>query len=117
MAMPDTFHRAGRLLTLDLLGGGDDATPRIRRGMTNDGHRSDLARLAAFLREQGDVDGRVGLTGFCLGGRISFPRRDAGRRVRRDRCVLPHAGFSSPIRPSPTHPGRSTMQRRLRARC
>ena len=72
VAMPDTFHRAGRLLTLDLLGGGDDATPRIRRGMTNDGHRSDLARLAAFLREQADVDGRVGLTGFCLGGRISF---------------------------------------------
>ena len=72
VAMPDTFHRAGRLLTLDLLGGGDDATPRIRRGMTNDGHRSDLARLAAFLHEQADVDGRVGLTGFCLGGRISF---------------------------------------------
>ena len=72
VAMPDTFHRAGRLLTLDLLGGGDDATPRIRRGMTNGGHRSDLARLAAFLREQADVDGRVGLTGFCLGGRISF---------------------------------------------
>lgn len=72
VAAPDTFHRAGRLLTLPELGGGPEATRRIRAGMTNDGHRSDIARLAAFLRERPGSDGRVGLTGFCLGGRIAF---------------------------------------------
>ncbi len=72
VAAPDVFHRAGRLLTLPALGGGPDATPRIRAGMTNDGHCADITRLAAFLRERPGSDGRVGLTGFCLGGRISF---------------------------------------------
>ena len=40
--------------------------------MTNDGHCADITRLAAFLRERPGSNGRVGLTGFCLGGRISF---------------------------------------------
>ncbi len=72
VAAPDTFHRAGRLLTTAALGGGEEATRRIRQGMTNDGHRADMARLAAFLREQPAANGRVGLTGFCLGGRIAY---------------------------------------------
>lgn len=72
VAAQDTFHNAGRLLTMDALGGGDEATRRIRQGMTNDGHRADLVRLAAYLREQPGVNGRVGITGFCLGGRITF---------------------------------------------
>lgn len=72
VAAPDVFHRAGRLLTTAALGGGPDATLRVRAGMTNDGHSSDVARLAAFLRERPRSDGRVGLTGFCLGGRIAF---------------------------------------------
>ena len=73
VAAHDTFHRAGRLLTLSH---GETADPaangRVRAGMTNDGHRSDLRRLAAWLREQPSVNGRVGVTGFCLGGRIAF---------------------------------------------
>ncbi len=72
VAAHDTFHRAGRLLTTEALGGGDEATRRIRQGMTNDGHSADLVRLAEFLRRQPAVNGRVGLTGFCLGGRIAF---------------------------------------------
>lgn len=72
VAAPDVFHRAGRLLTLPELGDGPEATLQIRAGMTNDGHCSDITRLAAFLRERPGSDGRVGLTGFCLGGRISF---------------------------------------------
>ncbi len=72
VAAPDVFHRAGRLLTLPELGNGPEATLQIRAGMTNDGHCADITRLASFLRERPGSDGRVGLTGFCLGGRISF---------------------------------------------
>ena len=72
VAALDVFHRAGRLLTTAGLGGGPEATLQIRAGMTNDGHYADITRLAAFLRERPGSNGRVGLTGFCLGGRISF---------------------------------------------
>ena len=72
VAALDVFHRAGRLLTTAGLGGGPEATLQIRAGMTNDGHYADITRLAAFLRERSGSNGRVGLTGFCLGGRISF---------------------------------------------
>lgn len=80
VAAPDTFHRAGRLLTTAALGGGPEATLRIRAGMTNDGHQSDIARLAAFLRDRYG-GGRVGLTGFCLGGRIAFLGATLGETV------------------------------------
>ena len=72
VAALDVFHRAGRLLTTAGLGGGPEATLQIRAGMTNDGHYADITRLAAFLRERSGSNGRVGLTRFCLGGRISF---------------------------------------------
>ena len=72
VAAPDVFHRAGRLLTTAALGGGPEATLQVRAGMTNDGHCADITRLAAYLRERTGGDGRVGLTGFCLGGRIAF---------------------------------------------
>lgn len=72
VAAPDTFHRAGKMLV-------SDPTAEIsskmwmRDGMTNDGHISDMNTLARHLQPQTYVQpGPLGITGFCLGGRISF---------------------------------------------
>lgn len=72
VAAPDTFYRAGRLMTMAGLGGGPEAMRRTREGMTNNGNRNDMARLAEYLREQPDATNRIGITGFCLGGRIAY---------------------------------------------
>ncbi|MDA0797728.1 MAG: dienelactone hydrolase family protein [Chloroflexi bacterium] len=72
VAAPDTFHRAGRMMT-DGSGPAQQDSMLLRKGMTNDGHLSDMNRLAKHLRSQAYVtDGPVGVTGFCLGGRIAF---------------------------------------------
>jgi carboxymethylenebutenolidase len=72
VAAPDTFHRAGRMMT-DESGPAKDDGMLLRKGMTNDGHLSDMNLLASHLRGQTYVsDGAVGITGFCLGGRIAF---------------------------------------------
>lgn len=72
VAAPDVYHRVGRMQT------SDPALPIpdkmwLREGMTNEGHLLDMNALAAHLQRQGHVsDGLVGVTGFCLGGRIAF---------------------------------------------
>jgi carboxymethylenebutenolidase len=69
---PDTFHRAGRMMT-DESGPAQQDGMLLRVGMTNAGHLSDMNRLAKHLQSQSYVsDGPVGVTGFCLGGRIAF---------------------------------------------
>jgi carboxymethylenebutenolidase len=72
VAAPDTFHRAGRMMT-DESGPAAEDSMLLRKGMTNDGHLSDMNLLAQHLKAQAYVnDGPVGVTGFCLGGRIAF---------------------------------------------
>ena len=72
VAAPDTFHRAGRMMT-DESGPAKDDGMLLRKGMTNDGHLSDMNRLARHLKSRAYVsDSDVGVTGFCLGGRIGF---------------------------------------------
>jgi len=72
VAAPDTFHRVGRMRNSSEPGMPEGGM-WLREGMTNDGHLSDMNRLAAYLRSQPFVrPGDLGVTGFCLGGRISF---------------------------------------------
>ena len=72
VAAPDTYHRVGRMRT-DEEPNAPEGNMWLREGMTNTGHLSDMNRLAAFLKSQPYVRaGDVGVTGFCLGGRISF---------------------------------------------
>ncbi len=72
VATPDTFHRAGRMQIGDPAAG-IEANMWLREGMTNTGHISDMNALARHLQSQSYVQpGLVGITGFCLGGRISF---------------------------------------------
>lgn len=72
VAAPDTFHHVGRMRNSSEPGMPEGGM-WLREGMTNDGHLSDMNRLAAYLQSQAYVrPGDVGITGFCLGGRISF---------------------------------------------
>jgi carboxymethylenebutenolidase len=72
VAAPDTFHRAGRMMT-DESGPAQQDGMLLRKGMTNGGHVSDMNLLAQHLRSQACIDdGPVGVAGFCLGGRIAF---------------------------------------------
>jgi len=72
VASPDVYHHVGRMQTTDpSLPSADKMW--IREGMTNEGHLLDMNALAAHLQAQDYVrDGLVGVTGFCLGGRIAF---------------------------------------------
>jgi carboxymethylenebutenolidase len=72
VAAPDTFHHAGRMLTAPH-GATVEESMALRAGMTNAGHLSDMNALVRHLQAQSYVQpGPVGITGFCLGGRISF---------------------------------------------
>jgi carboxymethylenebutenolidase len=72
VAAPDTFHRAGRM-RMAPHGATVEESMALRDGMTNAGHLSDMNALVRHLQAQSYVlPGPVGITGFCLGGRISF---------------------------------------------
>ncbi len=71
VSAPDMFHRAGKMLT------SSSSVPyeeqlKIRRGMTNQGHVSDIQALTDFLRRESGPNERIGIVGFCLGGRVTF---------------------------------------------
>jgi carboxymethylenebutenolidase len=67
---PAYFHRAG--------GGAVDDYTNIAaifplfEGLTDDGILSDTDAALEHLRSAGFVDGRIGVVGFCFGGRVSF---------------------------------------------
>lgn len=78
---PTMFHRAG---------GGtapyDDfsAVVPLFRGMTDDGVVADVDATVAHLRHAGFDERRIGLVGFCFGGRVTFlvaTRRRLGAAV------------------------------------
>ncbi len=68
---PDLFHRAGRLQTAAY--GDFEAVGKLRTGMSDDGTVGDLNAVVAYLRQDPHVSGpEVGITGYCMGGRVSF---------------------------------------------
>ena len=68
---PDLFHRTGRL---QLIKYGDmDTVAKAREGMTDDGLVEDLKAVVAHLQADSRVDpDRIGIVGYCMGGRVSF---------------------------------------------
>ncbi|HLY64725.1 MAG TPA: dienelactone hydrolase family protein [Chloroflexota bacterium] len=64
---PHLYHRHGP-------GSWDDvaAAARARGGNPDDQVMGDLEGAAAFLREQPNANGKVGVIGFCSGGRESY---------------------------------------------
>lgn len=67
---PDMYYRESNAVV------GYDQLPEAIRLMTSlrdDGIVADMAAAISFLRSQDGVRGdRIGITGFCMGGRISF---------------------------------------------
>lgn len=70
-AAPDVFYRTGRLQTI----GYDQMqeVPKLREGMTDDGIVDDLNALVAHLNSDSSISRQdIGITGYCMGGRVSF---------------------------------------------
>ena len=68
---PDLFHRTGRLnvLAYDQM----QETGKLREGMTDDGLVADLDAVVAYLQGSSHaMSDRIGITGYCMGGRVSF---------------------------------------------
>lgn len=70
-AAPDFYHRAGRLLH-HVHGAPRNLTMTMRDGMTNRTLVSDAQAALDHIKALPGATGRVGITGFCLGGRVSF---------------------------------------------
>jgi carboxymethylenebutenolidase len=68
---PDLYHRSGKLRTA----GYDDlpAALGLMGALTDDGIVADVSSAIAWLEKQPTVKaGRIGITGFCMGGRVSY---------------------------------------------
>ena len=69
---PDMFYRTGRMQQVPI-DGPAEARRQMQDGLTNDACVSDVRQMVAHLREQPNVlDGPVGITGFCFGGRVAY---------------------------------------------
>lgn len=67
---PDLFHRSGEWLTRDYT---DPGARELAMQLTEAGLRADLTAALDYLVAQPDVDPtRIGVTGYCLGGRLSY---------------------------------------------
>ncbi len=68
---PDLFHRSGRLryAPYDKL---QEMREELRQGFSDNSIDSDIQETVNFLQSNGSVNGRIGIVGFCLGGRISM---------------------------------------------
>jgi carboxymethylenebutenolidase len=68
---PDMYHRAGRSSVV-----GYDNLPeaiRLMTALTDDQIVADMSAVTAYLQQQPFVKAdKIGITGFCMGGRISF---------------------------------------------
>ena len=74
---PYLFHRTG--VTHQELGDFDYAdssrwerTPALKDSLKDDEVVADMLAAAAYLRAQPEVGERIGVTGFCIGGRIAY---------------------------------------------
>ena len=70
-AAPDVFYRSGRLLEVPYT---DFDTARgLMQSVTDDGVVSDVSAVMRYLQAYPHaLQGRVGITGYCFGGRVSF---------------------------------------------
>ena len=69
---PDMFYRTGRMRQVPI-DGPAEARRQMQEGLTNDACVSDVRQVMVYLREQPQVlDGPVGITGFCFGGRVAY---------------------------------------------
>ena len=68
---PDLFHRSGKGRTA-----GYDELPKaleLMGALTDDGIVADVSSAIAWADKQPNVKaGRIGITGFCMGGRVSY---------------------------------------------
>ncbi len=72
VSAPDMFHRVGKMRTASIEAP-PEAREALRVGMTDAGDVADVQTLARFLGEQAYVQpGPVGITGFCMGGHVSY---------------------------------------------
>jgi len=69
---PDVFYRVGELQTTSILGNTIEAMMSLRKGMTNQGHKSDMEILSRHIKNTYHSNRKIGITGFCLGGRITY---------------------------------------------
>jgi carboxymethylenebutenolidase len=70
-AAPDLFYRTGRLQTIEY--DQMQSSGALREGMSDDGTVGDLNALVAYLNSAPSVSRQeVGITGYCMGGRVSF---------------------------------------------
>ena len=68
---PQMFHREGPMI-MALHEERETAFARAGR-VTDDGILADLNAAVSYLRSQPNVDGdRIGIVGFCFGGRVSY---------------------------------------------
>jgi len=68
---PDIYHRSGKLRTA-----GYDELPKaleLMGALTDDGIVADVSSAIGWAEKQPNVKaGRIGITGFCMGGRVSY---------------------------------------------
>ena len=68
---PDLFHRVGRNKTVTM--GDMEAAGKLREGMTDGGIVDDLNAVVAYLNSNPLAQGgKIGIVGYCMGGRVSF---------------------------------------------
>ncbi len=68
---PDLFHRVGRNTTATM--GDMEAAGKLREGMTDGGIVDDLNAVVAYLKSNPLAQGgKIGIVGYCMGGRVSF---------------------------------------------
>tara|TARA_Y100001936_G_scaffold254125_1_gene325328 strand:+ start:25816 stop:26547 length:732 start_codon:yes stop_codon:yes gene_type:complete len=69
---PDVFYRVGKLVTTTTLGDTPESMMALRKGMTNKGHKSDMETLGIHIKNTYGSNLNLGITGFCLGGRVVY---------------------------------------------
>ena len=67
---PAMFHRQGRMLT----GLHEEFPPAVSRMQqcTDAGILADVNAAVSYLKSQSSVNGKIGIVGFCFGGRVSY---------------------------------------------
>ena len=68
---PDLFYRSGRNNVVSY--SDIESVRKLMGGMTDDGIVADVDAVVAYLKRDGHMLGEhIGITGYCMGGRVSF---------------------------------------------
>jgi carboxymethylenebutenolidase len=101
---PDMFYRNG---AMQLMQPGWSAEQRngLQEGMTNSGDIVDVDHMVRYLHAQPYVDaGGVGITGFCMGGRIAYLAAARAKGIGAAVMYYP----TGLVYPDPREPGSET---------